>query len=170
MDVGSKEETYGEEGVDDVCLYRAERFVSDHNEDLLLLLQVDEVTEPRLLSQSEGTKTDRDHDWFQNISSTCSHQYTSDNLFYLDKNWQNMDRSWSHYFFCMFLDYTWTIRIRNILLTRGRNWTVTALLTLEKSLELDWTCPPGWELWILKFRVTSVRFDVFVVDISYINL
>lgn len=50
MDVGSKEETYGEEGVDDVCLYRAERFVSDHNEDLLLLLQVDEVTEPRLLS------------------------------------------------------------------------------------------------------------------------
>lgn len=101
MDVGSKEETYGEEGVDDVCLYRAERFVSDHNEDLLLLLQVDEVTEPRLLSQSEGTKTDRDHDWFQNISSTCSHQYTSDNLFYLDKNWQNMDRSWSHYFFCV---------------------------------------------------------------------
>lgn len=109
MDVGSKEETHGEEGVDDVCLYRAERFVSDHNEDLLLLLQVDEVTEPRLLSQSEGTKTDRDHDWFQNISSTCSHQYTSDSLFYLDKNWQNMDRSWSHYFFCMFLDYTWTI-------------------------------------------------------------
>lgn len=93
MDVGSKEETYGEEGVDDVCLYRAERFVSDHNEDLLLLLQVDEVTEPRLLSQSEGTKTDRDHDWFQNISLMCSHQYTSDNLFYLDKNWQNMDRS-----------------------------------------------------------------------------
>lgn len=102
MDVGSKEETHGEEGVDDVCLYRAERFVSDHNEDLLLLLQVDEVTEPRLLSQSEGTKTDRDHDWFQNISSTCSHQYTSDNLFYLDKNWQNMDRSWSHYFFVCF--------------------------------------------------------------------
>ena len=26
-----------------------------------------------------------------------------------------------------------------------------ALLTLEKSPELDWTCPPGWELWMLKF-------------------
>lgn len=169
MDVGSKEETYGEEGVDDVCLYRAERFVSDHNEDLLLLLQVDEVTEPRLLSQSEGTKTDRDHDWFQNISLMCSHQYTSDNLFI----WTKTGKIWTEVgaiTFFVFLDYTCTIRIRNILLTRGRNWTVTALLTLEKSLELDWTCPPGWELWILKFRVTSVRFDVFVVDISYINL
>lgn len=45
-----EEETYREEGVDDVRLYGAERFVSDHDEDLLLLLQVDEVTEPRLLS------------------------------------------------------------------------------------------------------------------------
>lgn len=88
MDVGSKDETYGEEGVDDVCLYRAERFVSDHNEDLLLLLQVDEVTKPRLLSQPEGMKTERDHDWFQNISLICSRQ-----LFYLDKNLQKRDRS-----------------------------------------------------------------------------
>lgn len=47
--------THGEEGVDDVGLYGAQRFVSDHDEDLLLLLQVDEVTEPRLLSQpAEG--------------------------------------------------------------------------------------------------------------------
>ncbi len=42
--------------MDDVCLYGAERFVSDHDEDLLLLLQVDEVTEPRLLSQSAGRR------------------------------------------------------------------------------------------------------------------
>lgn len=38
--------------MDDVRLYGAQRFVSDHDEDLLLLLQVDEVTEPRLLGQS----------------------------------------------------------------------------------------------------------------------
>lgn len=43
--------------MDDVCLYGAERFVSDHDEDLLLLLQVDEVTEPRLLSQSAGRRS-----------------------------------------------------------------------------------------------------------------
>lgn len=40
--------------MDDVGLYGAERFVSDHDEDLLLLLQVNEVAEPRLLSQSGG--------------------------------------------------------------------------------------------------------------------
>lgn len=46
--------------MDDVSLYGAERFVSDHYEDLLFLLQVDEVTEPRLLSQSAGrTRTTR---------------------------------------------------------------------------------------------------------------
>lgn len=111
MDVGGKEETYGEEGVDDVCLYRAERFVSDHNEDLLLLLQVDEVTEPRLLSQSEGTKTDRDHDWFQNISSTCSHQYTSDNVVLFGQKLAKDGLKLEPLLFCMFLDYTWTIRI-----------------------------------------------------------
>lgn len=44
--------THREEGVNDVGLDGAERFVSDHDEDLLLLLQVDEVTEPRLLGQS----------------------------------------------------------------------------------------------------------------------
>lgn len=38
--------------MDDVRLDGAQRFVSDHDEDLLLLLQVDEVTEPRLLGQS----------------------------------------------------------------------------------------------------------------------
>lgn len=42
----TKKETYREESVDDVCLYGAERFVFDHNEDLFLLLQVDEVTKP----------------------------------------------------------------------------------------------------------------------------
>lgn len=105
MDVGSKEETYGEEGVDDVCLYRAERFVSDHNEDLLLLLQVDEVTEPRLLSQSEGTKTDRDHDWFQNISLTCSHQYTSDNLFI----WTKTGKTWTEVGAITFFACFWII-------------------------------------------------------------
>jgi len=48
--------SYREEGVDDVGLYGAERFVSDHDEDLLLLLQVDEVPKPRLLSQSARKK------------------------------------------------------------------------------------------------------------------
>lgn len=42
--------------MDDVGFYGAERFVSDHDEDLLLLLQVDEVTEPGLLSQSVGDR------------------------------------------------------------------------------------------------------------------
>lgn len=50
----TEEEAYGEEGMNDVGLNGAERLVSDHNEDLLLLLQVDEVTEPRLLGQSAG--------------------------------------------------------------------------------------------------------------------
>lgn len=40
--------------MDDVGLDGAERFVPDHDEDLLLLLQVDEVTEPRLLGQPAG--------------------------------------------------------------------------------------------------------------------
>lgn len=43
--------THREEGVDDVGLYGAQRFVPDHYEDLLLLLQVDEVPEPRFLSE-----------------------------------------------------------------------------------------------------------------------
>ena len=38
--------------MDDVGLDGAERLVSDHHEDLLLFLQADEVTEPRLLRQS----------------------------------------------------------------------------------------------------------------------
>lgn len=42
--------------MDDVRLYGTERFVSDHDEDLLLLLQVDEVSEPRLLRQSGGDR------------------------------------------------------------------------------------------------------------------
>lgn len=46
--------THGEEGVDDVGLYGAQRFVSDHDEDLLLFLQVDEVPKPGLLSQPAG--------------------------------------------------------------------------------------------------------------------
>lgn len=50
--------THREEGVDDVGLYGAQRFVSDHDEDLLLLLQVDEVTEPRLLSQPAGGQSE----------------------------------------------------------------------------------------------------------------
>lgn len=51
--------THREEGVDDVGLYGAERFVSDHDEDLLLFLQVDEVTEPRLLRQPERRRRRR---------------------------------------------------------------------------------------------------------------
>ena len=43
---------YREEGVDDVGLDGAQRLVSDHDEDLLLFLQADEVTEPRLLGKS----------------------------------------------------------------------------------------------------------------------
>lgn len=41
----------------DVGLDGAERFVPDHSEDLLLLLQADEVTEPGLLGQpAEGAR------------------------------------------------------------------------------------------------------------------
>lgn len=40
-----------QEGVDDVGFDRAQGLVSDHHKDLLLLLQADEVPEPRLLSQ-----------------------------------------------------------------------------------------------------------------------
>lgn len=43
---------YRKKGLNDVCLDRAERFVSDDDEDLLLLLQVDEVTEPGFLGKS----------------------------------------------------------------------------------------------------------------------
>lgn len=46
------EAAHREEGVDNVCLYGAQRLVSDHNEDLLLLFQINEVTEPGLLCQS----------------------------------------------------------------------------------------------------------------------
>lgn len=53
-DGGEEEEAYGEEGVDDVCLDGAQGFVSDDDEDLLLLLQVDEISKPRLLGQSGG--------------------------------------------------------------------------------------------------------------------
>lgn len=53
-DGGEEEEAYGEEGVDDVCLDGAQGFVSDDDEDLLLLLEVDEITKPRLLGQSGG--------------------------------------------------------------------------------------------------------------------
>lgn len=45
-------ETHREESVDDVGLDGAQRFVSDHHEDLLLFLQVDEVPKPGLLGQS----------------------------------------------------------------------------------------------------------------------
>lgn len=38
--------------MDDVGLDGAERLVSNHNKDLLLFLQADEITEPRLLRQS----------------------------------------------------------------------------------------------------------------------
>lgn len=53
-DGGAEEEAYGEEGVDDVCLDGAQGFVSDDDEDLLLLLEVDEISKPRLLGQSGG--------------------------------------------------------------------------------------------------------------------
>lgn len=46
--------THRQEGVDDVGLDGAERLVSDQNEDLLVFLQADEVTEPGPLSQSAG--------------------------------------------------------------------------------------------------------------------
>lgn len=42
---------YREEGLNDVGLDGAERFVSDDDEDLLLFLQVDEVTEPGFLGE-----------------------------------------------------------------------------------------------------------------------
>lgn len=41
--------------MNDVGLDGAQRFVPDHDEDLLLFLQVDEVPKPRLLSQPAGT-------------------------------------------------------------------------------------------------------------------
>lgn len=43
--------THGEKGVDDVGLDGAERLVLNHNKDLLLFLQTDEVTEPGPLRQ-----------------------------------------------------------------------------------------------------------------------
>ena len=57
-EVKMEDGTHREEGVDDVGLDGAEWFVSDHDEDLLLLLQVNEVTKPRLLSQSERERED----------------------------------------------------------------------------------------------------------------
>lgn len=59
---GEEEKAYGEEGVDDVRFDGAQGFVSDDDEDLLLLLQVDEVSEPRLLGQSEEGRERRSHD------------------------------------------------------------------------------------------------------------
>ena len=49
-------ESYREEGMNDVCFDGAQGLVSDHHEDLLLLLQADEVTEPRLLSQPKKAR------------------------------------------------------------------------------------------------------------------
>src|SRR4029434_4601812 len=37
--------------MDNVCLYRAQWFVSDHHKDLLLLLDTDEVSKPGFLGQ-----------------------------------------------------------------------------------------------------------------------
>lgn len=54
---GEEEKAYGEEGMDDICFDGAQGFVSDDDEDLLLLLQVDEVSEPRLLGQSEARRS-----------------------------------------------------------------------------------------------------------------
>lgn len=44
--------THREKGLDNVGLDRAEGFVSDQNEDLLLFLQTDEVPKPGPLGQS----------------------------------------------------------------------------------------------------------------------
>lgn len=44
--------THREKGLDNVSLDRAEGFVSDENEDLLLFLQTDEVPKPGPLGQS----------------------------------------------------------------------------------------------------------------------
>lgn len=54
MNGDEEEEAYGEEGVDNVCLDGAQGFVSDDDEDLLLLLEVDEISKPRFLGQSGG--------------------------------------------------------------------------------------------------------------------
>lgn len=43
---------YREKGLNDVCLDRAERFVFDDDEDLLLFFQVDEVTKPGFFGKS----------------------------------------------------------------------------------------------------------------------
>lgn len=57
--------------MDDVSLDGAEWFVFDHDEDLLFFLQVDEVSKPRLLSQS--AKRSRDTaDSGENLSKTAS--------------------------------------------------------------------------------------------------
>lgn len=85
-DVWWRGETHREEGVDDVGFYGAERFVSDHDEDLLLFLQVDEVTEPRLLSQSVKRK-----EWWHHQHGTvmikCSHatMWTEKKLIVIEK-------------------------------------------------------------------------------------
>lgn len=46
------------------------------------------------------------------------------------------------------------------------------LLTLEKSLELDWTCLPGWELWKWRSKISELgRWNVisFLHKHSLIN-
>lgn len=62
---------YGEEGVNDVGLDGAERFVPDHDEDLLLFLQVDEVSEPGLLGQPAGEDGVRLQDGSRGYSVYC---------------------------------------------------------------------------------------------------
>lgn len=50
--VFKSDDAHREKGLDDVSLDGAEGFVSDQNEDLLLLLQTDEVSKPGPLGQS----------------------------------------------------------------------------------------------------------------------
>lgn len=49
-------DTHRQEGMDNVGFDRTQGFVSDHHEDLLLLLQANKVPKPRLFSQSMSQK------------------------------------------------------------------------------------------------------------------
>lgn len=62
---------YREEGLNDVRLDGAERFVSDDDEDLLLFLKVDEVTEPGFLG--EPAPRDEEKEKFKKTKRKSKH-------------------------------------------------------------------------------------------------
>lgn len=52
MNEEQNKESYREKGLDDICFDGTQGLVLDDHKDLLLLLQVDKVTEPRFFGKS----------------------------------------------------------------------------------------------------------------------